>query len=275
MHEVHGYIAVMVDAKVKSAARVFEVLELFDSLRRDASLSEISRALGYPASSTSMLLQSMVECGYLAQGERRTFHPTPRVKLLGAWIAPVLDPNGPVISMMDWLGAQCGETIVLATPESMQVRYIHVVPATGTLRMHVTPGAVRPLPTSGLGRLFMSRMGEEQVERVVSAHHQLSTDASDRLTLAAVRRDLQSIRSTGCAVSYDQVSPGAGVVAVHIPTAPRESPLAVGIGAPSALIKTNASAYADLLRDTVRRYCSGIDATLQTARAPRPAPRAP
>ena len=104
----------MVSVNVKSAVRVFEVLELFDTLRRDASLSEIARELGYPASSTSMLLQSMVECGYLAQGEKRTFRPTPRVKLLGAWIAPVLDPNGPVISMMEWLGTQCGQAIYVS-----------------------------------------------------------------------------------------------------------------------------------------------------------------
>ena len=110
-----GTVHSMASTNVKSAVRVFEVLEFFDTLRRDASLSEIARELGYPASSTSMLLQSMVECGYLAQGEKRTFRPTPRVKLLGAWIAPVLDPNGPVTSMMEWLGMQCGQAVVLAT----------------------------------------------------------------------------------------------------------------------------------------------------------------
>lgn len=247
----------MATSNVKSAVRVFEVLELFDTLRRDASLSEIARELGYPASSTSMLLQSMVECGYLAQGERRTFRPTPRVKLLGAWIAPVLDPNGAVISMMEWLGTQCGQAVVLATPESMQVRYIRVVPATGTLRMHVTPGAVRPLPTSGFGRLFMSLMADEEIERIVSAHNERSASDALPLALASVRRDMQSIRTSGCAVSFDKVSPGAGVVAVRIATAPAESPLAVGIGAPSALIKSNATAYGALLRSAVQRYCGG------------------
>ncbi|MDB5730495.1 MAG: putative transcriptional regulator [Variovorax sp.] len=240
---------------VKSAVRVFEVLELFDTLRRDASLSEIARQLGYPASSTSMLLQSMVECGYLAQSEKRTFRPTPRVKLLGSWIAPVLDPNGAVISMMDWVGSECGQAVVLATPESMQVRYIRVVAATGTLRMHVTPGSVRPLPTSGFGRLFMSRMSDEEVVRIVNAHNGQCVQDSARLSAASVRRDLQGIRAAGCAVSFDRVSPGAGVVAVHIPTAPTESPLAVGIGAPSVLIKSNATEYGALLRNAVQRYC--------------------
>lgn len=268
-HGVCRYIDSVASVNVKSAVRVFEVLELFDTLRRDASLSEIARELGYPASSTSMLLQSMVECGYLVQGEKRTFRPTPRVKLLGAWIAPVLDPNGPVISMMEWLGTQCGQAVVLATPESMQVRYIRVVPATGTLRMHVTPGAVRPLPISGFGRLFMSRMADEEIERIVTAHNEQSADDAARLALALVRRDLQSIRAAGCAVSFDKVSPGAGVVAVHIPTSPTESLLAVGIGGPSALIKSNATAYGALLRSAVQRYCGAGEASSRTGRSTR------
>ena len=259
----------MASTNVKSAVRVFEVLEFFDGVRRGASLSEVARELGYPASSTSMLLQSMVECGYLAQGEKRIFRPTPRVKLLGAWIAPVLDPNGPVISMMEWLGAQCGQAVVLATPESMQVRYIRVVAATGTLRMHVLPGAVRPLPTSGFGRLFMSRMADEEIDRIVRAHNEQCAQDAARLAPASVRRDLQGIRAAGYVVSFDKVSPGAGVVAVHIPTAPTESMLAVGIGASSGLIKGNATAYSALLRSAVQRYCGAVDSSSRTGRNAR------
>ena len=142
---------------VKSAVRVIEVLEFFDAVQREASLSEIARALGYPLSSTSMLLHSLVGCGYLSQDAKRAYRPTPRVKLLGAWLSPLLDPNGPVSSMMDWVASECQQLVVLAAPEPQQVRYIRVVPATGTVRMHVVPGAVRPLPTSGFGRLFHVR----------------------------------------------------------------------------------------------------------------------
>ena len=42
---------------VKSAIPVFEVLEFFDEIQRGASLGEIARRLGYPVSSTSMLLR--------------------------------------------------------------------------------------------------------------------------------------------------------------------------------------------------------------------------
>lgn len=253
---------------VKSAIRVIEVLEFFDSVQREASLSEIARALGYPLSSTSMLLQSLVERGYLIQGDKRVYRPTPRVKLLGAWLSPLLDANGPVMSMMDWVGSQCQQLVVLAAPEHLQVRYIRVVPATGTVRMHVTPGAVRPLPTSGFGRLFMARMADEEIDQVLRTHNAEQASDAGRLNAAALRCELQAIRATGFSVSFDQVSPGAGVVAVRVPTPLLETSLAVGIGGPSALIRSNAASYGALLQDAVRRFCAPV-----AAAAAAPAPR--
>jgi DNA-binding IclR family transcriptional regulator len=240
---------------VKSAVRVIEVLEFFDTVQREASLSEIARELGYPLSSTSVLLQSLVERGYLSQCDRRSYRPTPRVKLLGAWLSPLLDANGPVTSIMDWVGAQCQQLVVLATPEHMQVRYIRVVQATGTVRMHVTPGSVRPLPTSGLGRLFMSRMADEEVDQVVLTHNAGLAPGMTPLDAATIRRELLAIRAVGCSVSFDMVSPGAGVVAVMVPTPVHETQLAIGIGAPSALIRTHAATFGALLREALGRFC--------------------
>ena len=68
--------------------------------------------------------------------------------------------------------------------------------------------------------------------------------------------NLQAIRATGCSVSFDKVSPGAGVVAVQVPTPVHETPLAVGIGGPSALIRSNATSYGALLQDAVRLFCA-------------------
>jgi DNA-binding IclR family transcriptional regulator len=158
--------------KVKSALRVFEVLEYFDEIKRVASLSEISRLLGYPLSSTSGLLQSMVDVGYLTQTHKQ-YRPSFRVALLGSWVASDIAPEASVLKMMEWVGAQSSQTIVLAVPEPVQVRYIRVVPATSTMRMHVTPGALRPYPTSGLGRLFLSKMPDEKIVEIVHVYNKI------------------------------------------------------------------------------------------------------
>ncbi len=66
-------------------------------------------------------------------------------------------PGGPVLSMMDELGAATGEAIILAIPSGITVRYVHVVPATKPMRLHVGPGDVRPMALSGIGRFHGPR----------------------------------------------------------------------------------------------------------------------
>jgi len=80
------------NSPVKSAARVLEVFECFDRVQRPASVTEIARVLGYPQSSTSELLRSLVAPGYLESEpeDRRSCSPTARLPLPGAWLQPPL-----------------------------------------------------------------------------------------------------------------------------------------------------------------------------------------
>src|SRR3546814_13327494 len=86
---------------VKSAGRVLRILEYFDSVQREACVSEISRTLKWPQSSTSDLLKSMVSLGYLHNDRfRRPYRPTRRVCLLGNWVDQALVRQGerPIIA---------------------------------------------------------------------------------------------------------------------------------------------------------------------------------
>jgi IclR family acetate operon transcriptional repressor len=241
-------------SNVKSAIRVLEILEYLDSIRREAGVTEIARELNYPISSTSMLLQSLAERGYLEQNSKRTYRMTPRVTLLGSWVAPNLSANGDVVAMMEEIGKQCGAAIVLAVPTSAAVRYIHVVPATKTVRMHVSPGATRPLVNSGFGRLFLAGMPEESIRQAVFRHNSHLAEGETPVSLKSFQKNLEAIRATGHAVSVDQATPGAGVVAVRLPDAATDLVMGVGIGAPSELIRMHADEYATLIKDCIQRF---------------------
>ena len=56
----------MLRSPIKSAERVLDVLGLFSEFRRPLRLHEISTALGYPQSSTTVLLKSLMILGYLS-----------------------------------------------------------------------------------------------------------------------------------------------------------------------------------------------------------------
>jgi DNA-binding IclR family transcriptional regulator len=79
---------------VKSAARVLEVFEYFAGRRTPATVGEVCNALGYPQSSTSVLLKSLFTLGYLSydQGSRR-YSPSVKVATLGEWIPEELQAD--------------------------------------------------------------------------------------------------------------------------------------------------------------------------------------
>ena len=54
-----------VDNSVKSARRVFDVLEFFEEHQQAASVLEVASALKFPQSSTSALMRTMTAFGYL------------------------------------------------------------------------------------------------------------------------------------------------------------------------------------------------------------------
>jgi len=241
---------------VKSAVRVLEVLEFFDRVQREATLAEIARELGYPKSSASVLLNNLAELGYLSHGTgQRSYIPTPRVSLLGSWVAPKLAPGGEVLGMLGELSERTGETIILGTRTRDQIQYIHVVPATTTMRLPVGPGTMRPLLTSGLGRLLLSSASDEEVRQIVMRHNAGPFAEGERVSLAAVRRDLTTIRANGYAIFYKGVTPGAAVLGMLMPLQDSGLALAaVGIGGWARTIRAHEQAYVQLLRDTLDRY---------------------
>jgi DNA-binding IclR family transcriptional regulator len=202
-----------------------------------------------------VLLRSLVELGYLEQdAARRAYLPTPRVTLLGSWIEPLLSPGGEIVRLMDELGEQTGETIMLGVPSGEAVRYIHVVQATNPMRLHVGNGTIRPMAVSGMGRLFMSTMDEARVRQIVQRYNAELAAEENKLNLAAVRRDLASIRADGYVPSFDRVTPGAGGISVLLPVAPHGVRMAVAIGGLSKTINDNRDHFLDLIRKSIRRH---------------------
>ncbi|MGD9941595.1 MAG: IclR family transcriptional regulator [Burkholderiaceae bacterium] len=251
---------------VKSAIRVLEILEYFDRHRHEATVTQIARELRYPQSSTSVLLQSLIETGYLQRGTlSKTFFPTLRVAVLGSWMAPGEPARSEVLALMQHLGRLSGQTVILAAQCNGVVRYVHVVPAAGPAHLHVGPGTFRPLVTSGTGRLFLSAMNEEQVRRTVARHNAAESDDRRRVGMAVVRQDLDEIRRSGRALSLSRITPGVGLVCVALPGAAGPAPHALAIAGPAATIEAGCDVYVRLMREGIARFLGHL------CRSPEPA----
>src|SRR6516165_1716063 len=113
---------------VKSAVRAFEILEAFDVHRRPLSLKDITTHLGYPASSASALMKSLVDLGYLDYDRfNRTYMPTMRIAVLGRWAEEAAFGNAHFVAAMEDLHRETGEAVILAIQNDLYAQYVHII----------------------------------------------------------------------------------------------------------------------------------------------------
>ena len=218
----------MADSAVKSAKRAFEILEAFNRHRRPLSLKELLDELGYPASSGSALMKSLVALGYLDYDrERRTYFPTMRIAVLGSWVPGVLFGDGPLLGALEDLRRETGETVILAVQSDLHAQYIHVIASSEPLLFRVPPGTRRPLAQSGLGLVLLSAKRDPEIERLrrrINAAGEGATQTREEL-MARVNE----VRARGYAFSKHAISPGVGIIGAALPKGPFGRVFAVGV----------------------------------------------
>jgi len=244
-------------AGVKSAVRVMQVFEFFDKLQRDARVSELVEYLGFPQSSTSALLKSLVQTGYLEYlPSTRSYIPTPRVALLGSWIGGSPIRDGSVGRLMDELSAETGETIVLACSNGIYAKYIHVVEATNLMRMHVPIGSQRFLAWSAVGIPLIGDMSDDEIRLLVKRTNAETPSRHKAVDVNQTLAYVEQFRKRGYFFSPGLVTPGAGMICMRLPAnaSTSDRPLAIGIGGLRETIEKQQARFARLLRDAIARY---------------------
>ena len=244
----------MSDKAVKSARRVFEVLEHFDRERRPLSLKEIAGQLGYPASSASVLLKSIVALGYLDYDRaHRAYFPTMRIAALGSWVHRALFGESDVANLMQHLRAATDETIILAAQSDLHAQYVHVVGGADSLQVAAPPGARRPLGKSGMGWLLLSARSDREIE-VMRRRINAEPDQQPKLTKAELTERVNAVRGLGYVFSKHTVSEGAGVIACLLPRGPFGRTFAIGVGGPVWRLEANEAIILHELRSGIGRF---------------------
>jgi len=247
----------MSESVVKSAARVLEVFEYFSNRRSSASVSDVCSALGYPQSSTSVLLKSLLSLGYLSYDvSTRRYLPTQRVALLGSWIH---ETTGGLPALMEELSNVVNETVVLAQQNGLYVQYIQVVEAHNGSRPHLPIGTRRPLTRTASGRVLLSLMSDAQILRILRRLNSQEERPENRVDERELLSAITQMRQTGFTTTENTMTRGVGSVATFAPQLPGQPPLALAVVVP-----------VDRLRKSRETIMAAMKRMLPHNLAPRP-----
>ena len=247
--------------KIKSAQRVLEVLEYFNKDRQEGTVMDIARTFNYPQSSTSELLGCLVALGYLRRDLRaRTYKPSARVAVLGAWVQPELFRHGELLPMMDAVADETGATVFMASRVGTSVQVFHAVH--GGADDTVQPGETLRLLSTAPGKALLTTMDRDQVRKLV---HRINAESADHLRVRAddLIAELDQVRACGYAADLDG---SEAMITVLIPQVVGAEPLALTLVSASPLDEAQVEAVVQRLRAAVTRHVGLVD----VSRAPMP-----
>jgi IclR family transcriptional regulator, acetate operon repressor len=234
---------------VKTAVRVFDVINLFAEVRQPMIYSEIARRTEIPLSSCHALLQTMVAKGYLyAPGVKAGYYPTQRLLHVARDICSE-DPLTIVFQpLLSALRDATNETAALATLAGTRVVYLDVMESRQKIRYSDEPGGFMYLHASAAGKALLGALAPGARRKLLDACEPFPafTDGTiiERATLErevdeGVARGWH--RSTG-----ENVEDVAGLsrgFLIH------GEPFALVIGAPKARLLKNEQHAVDALLD--------------------------
>lgn len=235
----------MVERLVKSAIRAFEMLEVFERERRPLRVNELVSRLNAPQSSVSMLLKTMVSEGYMDfDPTTREYCPSARVSYFCEWATQLPHKPDAIPQALRELATTTGETVLLGRIDGLYMQYITVMDSQYDLRFSPTPGTKRPLHRSAIGIVLMSTMTDEAIRRLLRRYNaQVAADETQRADIAHILQEVGLARQQGYHHSSSLSTPGAGVIAMTLPTPIRRQRMALGIGGPLDRLQRHKAAY--------------------------------
>lgn len=255
-------------SSVKSASRVFEILEYFARTRKAARLTDISGELGYPVSSLNALLKCMVSLGYMEFDETaRVYMPSARISHLSSWLNINSYEQTVALEEMYHLRSVAREPVVLAAPVGIYLEYVSTLHSSEGINSHIKPGTRRLLVQTGTGWLFLSRIKRKQALTIYRRTIRAGELGTDEFPEKAFVEKLESHREMDISFirAKDLLRPtahwDAAMISMIIPTPQGHRPLALGAHGPTTRLESKR----DLISAELRRIRASLAQRLESA----------
>jgi IclR family KDG regulon transcriptional repressor len=239
---------------VKSAGRILDVLECFETAKTPLGLKEIAEHFGWPVSSTATLLKSLMLRGYLGYDRfERVYMPTMRLATLGNWVGTTLFGNNTVLDLMHELQDATGETITLGAQSDLYAQHIHILPSTLAIQVVLRPGTLRPLVRSGLGALLLSVRSDDVIDFLLRRSNFEEPDRKKRVRLDDLLARVETVRAQGYVHARNTFVQGAAIIGMLLPPRQSRRVMAINVIGPVDRLDAQRDCIIDTLQTGMRR----------------------
>ncbi|MCG8595438.1 MAG: IclR family transcriptional regulator [Kiloniellales bacterium] len=241
-----------------TVAKALGVLEAIAEAPVPLRFGDLLKSQPYPKATLHRLIKTLIQNGMVAYDARRqTYHLGLRLIRLasGAWTRSTLAEAAR--ATLDGLSSEIGETLHLAMLDSAQVLYVDKRTTDRSVAMFSSTGKVGPAYCTGVGKAMLAYLSPEQMERAIDRQSFHAFTDSTYTTPAALKAELQQIRSRGFA--YDREEHEPNIICIAVPVLSERDGLLGGLSVTGTTFSSSLAkleTYAPRLKEAARQIAA-------------------
>lgn len=213
-------------SSVDRALRLIALLTTRGAVRITDAAAELEVA----PSTAHRLLSTLRDRDFAVQDRSRVYHPGPVLvgvrPLAGPGLAEAAAPH------LAALAAATGETVHLMVLEGAGARFVGGADGVHAVRVARRVGMVLPAHVTSGGKALLAELARRELSGLYPTGLPLTPDAAGP-DLAALRRELATVRRRGYAINSEQSEQGVNAIGVCVHDRHRRAAAAVVLAAPS------------------------------------------
>lgn len=246
----------------KSAERVADILEIISKNEKPMGITEISKTLGIPKSSTFDLLYTLVDKGFLeiADENLKTFKLGIKLFMIGSAYLKKVNFVELAHPILEKIMKETSETVFLAVENNGQLVYLDKVePLTMTMRPAAVPGSTNPMTCTGIGKALLAAYSNERVKEITGDGKLITKTKNSIDSYENLIDELEKIRARGYAIDDRESEEEIYCIAVPIYDYTNKPIAAVSISSLTYKMNENREKhFSDLLIDYALKISSKL-----------------
>jgi DNA-binding IclR family transcriptional regulator len=258
----------MATPKNHSVMKAFALLKAFRDPDEWVTSSELSRRAHLPEASGYRLIQTLEEIGAVVRGARGRYRTGLLLLSLSHNVTvPELLRDASQALMMEW-ARKLNLTMHLGVLEHGMVTYVAKTAPAGAFPVHTRVGAQLEAYCSGLGKVLLAALPDEQMESVILDGALVALTPYTITSTQALRAQLKQVRQQGYAL--DDRENHTDIRCIAVPVLDRDGRAVASLSATDSVARMTPERQLEI-RDVLLEIAAVLGAKLYpTASAPHP-----
>jgi len=224
---------------MKTIEKALDILEVFLKQKDEIGIVELANLSGLNVSTVHRIASTLVKRGYLNQQQRgEKYSLSPKLlqfsNIMRKWIK-IRDVSLPFLYKLNKI---IDENVNLAILNADGAIFIESIESGHYLRTFPQLGAKEPLHCTGVGKVFLAHMRDEELERFLNEKGLPRYTENTITDVSKLKQELSIIKREGTAVDNEEFESGVKCVASPIKNVDGNVVAAVSISGPSTRLSS-------------------------------------